>query len=94
MQGVVLANGIVSPALALTKLGFYLEELGYIDNDGRTEIENLSHETSSLVQDEKYGEAMDKFLTLGDFINEDAGAVAVNLEYIVDKLNTGSTRGM
>lgn len=91
----VLANGIVSPALALTKLGFYLEELAYVDGRGRTALDNLSDETYSLVQQEQYGEAFDKFLSLGEFVNE-AGAVAVNLGFIVEKLTnaTESTRGM
>ncbi|KOB74182.1 Retinoid-inducible serine carboxypeptidase [Operophtera brumata] len=77
------ANGIVSPALALTKLGFYLEELGYIDASGRAAVEGLSTETTSLVQEEQYGEALDKFLSLGEFVNQEAGGVAVNLGFII-----------
>lgn len=93
MKGVVLGNGIVSPALALTKLGFYLEELGYIDANGRAAIETLSEDVSSSVSGGQLRDAFDKFITLGDFVNEKAGAVAVNLGHIVDKLTREASRG-
>ncbi|KAJ0175694.1 hypothetical protein K1T71_008853 [Dendrolimus kikuchii] len=91
LQGVVIGNGIISPAVALTKLGFYLEELGYIDANGRSAIENLSNETNSLVSTEHLEVAFDKFITLGDFVNDYAGAIAVNLGHIVEKLTRDST---
>ncbi|XP_026315806.1 retinoid-inducible serine carboxypeptidase-like [Hyposmocoma kahamanoa] len=86
LQGVVLGNGIISPALALTKLGFYLEEMGYIDATGRAVIEGFSAETNRLVNNEDYEEAYDKFLSLGRIVEEEAGTVAVNLRRITDKL--------
>lgn len=92
LKGVVLGNGIVSPALALTKLGFYLEELGYIDANGRAAIETLSEDVSSSVSGGQLRDAFDKFITLGDFVNEKAGAVAVNLGHIVDKLTREASR--
>lgn len=88
----VLGNGVVSPALVLTKLGFYLEEMGYIDGRGRAAVESFSNEANSLVNGERFEEAFDKFATLGDVVNE-AGAVAVNLGHIVKKLQQGSTSG-
>lgn len=91
MQGVVIGNGIISPALALTKLGFYLEELGYIDSNGRTAVENLSSETNNLLNAGQLDAAFDRFITLGDFINENAGAVAVNIGHIVEKLTQDTT---
>lgn len=84
IRGVVLGNGIISPALAMTKLGFYLEELGYIDAKGRDAIETLSGETTQLVG-EDLENAFDKFISLGQFVNDNAGAVAVNLGNIVEK---------
>lgn len=91
IQGVALGNGIISPALAMTKLGFYLEELGYIDDNGRTAIETLSQNTNNLVISGNLETAFNNFISLGDFINENAGAVAVNLGYIVEKLTRGSS---
>lgn len=82
----MIGNGIISPAVALTKLGFYLEELGYVDANGRSAIENLSSDISNLVNDGQVGDAFDIFINLGDFINDNAGAVAVNLAHIVEKL--------
>ncbi|XP_053612515.1 uncharacterized protein LOC128676434 [Plodia interpunctella] len=86
LQGVIIGNGIVSPAVALTKLGFYLEELAYIDGKGREIIENFSSETNTMIYNENYGDAFDHFLTLGDIVNDNAGAIAVNIGYIVEKL--------
>ncbi|XP_059049636.1 uncharacterized protein LOC131844708 [Achroia grisella] len=91
LKGVVIGNGIIAPTVALTKLGFYLEELAYVDNFGRDALESFAEETNKLVEDEKYGEAFDKFLTLDEVVNKEAGAVAVNLARIVDKLTQEST---
>ncbi|KAG6456650.1 hypothetical protein O3G_MSEX009847 [Manduca sexta] len=88
--GVVIGNGIISPALALTKLGFYLEELGYIDGNGRSAVENISNIINKAVNEERFGEAFDRLLSLGKFVNENAGAVAVNLGHIVEKLTQES----
>ncbi|XP_047530468.1 retinoid-inducible serine carboxypeptidase-like [Vanessa atalanta] len=85
-KGVILGNPIVSPALVLTKLGFYLEELGYIDEKGRAAIKNLSNTITDLVSSEEYESAFNHFISLGSFINENAGAVAVNLDHIVEKM--------
>lgn len=87
-----MGNGVISPALALTKLGFYLEEMGYVDATGRAVIEDFASETNSLVNSGQYEEAYDKFLTLGQLVNEEAGTVAVNLGRIIDKL-TRNTSG-
>ncbi|XP_063822509.1 uncharacterized protein LOC135072501 isoform X1 [Ostrinia nubilalis] len=91
LKGIVIGNGIISPAVALTKLGFYLEELGYIDGNGRAAIENFSNETTYLVSEGQLAEAYEKFLSLGEFVNEEAGAVAVNLGHIVEKVTYDST---
>ncbi|XP_050347228.1 uncharacterized protein LOC126771405 [Nymphalis io] len=85
-KGVILGNPIVSPALVLSKLGFYLEELGYIDGKGREATENLSNTITDLVRSEEYENAFNHFISLGSFINENAGAVAVNLGNIVEKI--------
>ncbi|XP_072938871.1 uncharacterized protein [Epargyreus clarus] len=92
LKGVIIGNGIISPAVALTKLGFYLEELAYIDANGRDAIERLSYDVNELVNERKYEDAFDDFILLGDFVNERAGAVAVNLRHIIDKLIRGSAR--
>ncbi|KAL0880820.1 hypothetical protein ABMA27_002005 [Loxostege sticticalis] len=92
LKGVVLVNGIISPALALSQLGFYLEELAYVDDNGRAAIENFANETKHLVDEGQLGEAYEKFLSLGEFVNNNAGAVAVNLGQIVEKLTPNSTR--
>lgn len=60
--------------------------MGYIDATGRSVIEEFSSETNNLASSERYEEAYDKFLSLGQIVNEEAGAVAVNLERIIDKL--------
>ncbi|XP_052754686.1 uncharacterized protein LOC113520990 isoform X2 [Galleria mellonella] len=91
LKRVVIGNGIIDPTIALTKLGFYLEELAYVDNNGRNVLETFSNETRQLVADGQNGEAFDKFLSLGRVINEEAGAVAVNLAFIADKLTREST---
>ncbi|XP_050674158.1 retinoid-inducible serine carboxypeptidase-like isoform X2 [Leptidea sinapis] len=91
IKGLFLGNAIISPALALTKLGFYLEELGYIDGLGREAIENFSNTTSHLVSRNLFDEAFDQFVSLGEFVNEEAGAIAVNLAYIVQKITRNST---
>ncbi|XP_049867855.1 retinoid-inducible serine carboxypeptidase-like [Pectinophora gossypiella] len=91
LKGVVIGNGVVSPALALTELGFYLDEMGYVDPAGRVIVEAFSEELSALVDGGQFEEAFDKFLTLGDFLNEEAGTVAVNLNYIIQKLTRTST---
>ncbi|KAM3964303.1 uncharacterized protein ACR2FA_001796 [Aphomia sociella] len=91
LKRVVIGNGIIAPTVALSKLGFYLEELGYVDDVGRDVIENLSNETSKLVDDGRYEAAFDKFLSLSQIVNDEAGAVAVNLGYIVDKLTRQSS---
>lgn len=92
LRGVILGNPVISPALALTKLGFYLEELGYIETNGRSAVENFSKQISSLVQTEAYEEAFDQFTSLGSFVNENTGAVAVNLAHIVEKLTRNSSQ--
>ncbi|XP_026733002.1 serine carboxypeptidase-like 51 [Trichoplusia ni] len=84
-RGVVIANGIISPALVMSKLGFYLEELGYIADNGRPAIETLAKDVSDLVTAGNYRNAFDEFTSLGEFVNEKAGAIAVNLAYIVEK---------
>ncbi|CAH2080287.1 unnamed protein product, partial [Iphiclides podalirius] len=91
VKGVAIGNGIVAPAVALNQLGFYLEELGYIDRNGRNAIEELSATVNNYTNHEQYEEAFDLFVTLGEFINENAGAIAVNLNHIVEKLTRGST---
>ncbi|XP_034826870.1 retinoid-inducible serine carboxypeptidase-like [Maniola hyperantus] len=90
-KGIILGNPVISPALALTKLGFYLEQLGYIDGRGRGAVENFSETTNSLVQSDKLQDAFDHFTSLGYFVNEDAGAIAVNLAHIVEKLTLNSS---
>lgn len=89
LKGVALGNGIIEPGLALTKLGFYLEELGYIYNPGREAIEILTAETQELISNGQLSEAFENFASLGDIVNE-AGAVAVNLRHIVEKLTDSS----
>lgn len=93
LSGIVIANGIVSPAVALTKLSFYLWELGYVDENGREAIERFSEETNDLVNNGQLGAAFDHFLSLGEYINEIAGAVAVNLGHIVEKLPRDARQG-
>lgn len=93
LHGVVMGNGVISPALAMTKLGFYLEELGYIDANGRAAIETLSNETTTSLSNGDLGDAFDKFISLGQFVNDNAGAVAVNLGHIVEKLTREPSRG-
>ncbi|CAG9578654.1 unnamed protein product [Danaus chrysippus] len=92
VKGIILGNPVISPALALTKLGYYLEELAYIDGKGRIEIESFSNLTYSLVQSESFEQAFDQFSSLDNFVNENAGAVSVNLNYIVEKLRRESNR--
>lgn len=77
----------------MTKLGFYLEELGYIDGKGRTVIENFSSLTTSLVEREDFIEAYNQFNSLRHFVNNEAGAVAVNLDNIVEKLTKDVNKG-
>lgn len=93
----VLANAIVSPALALTKLGFYLEEMGYIDYVGRNSIEGLSTQITSLVDQQRFMEAFFLFLGLEDFVNVEGETEAINLGNIVEKLtrttNTKRSKG-
>lgn len=69
----------------MSKLGFYLEELGYIADNGRPAIETLAKDVSDLVTAGNYRNAFDEFTSLGEFVNEKAGAIAVNLAYIVEK---------
>lgn len=76
----------------MQRLGFYLDELGYINDNGRSALEALAQETNTLVNNGNFEEAFDKFLSLGDFVNENAGAVAVDLKYIVDKLTQESVQ--
>ncbi|CAH2108103.1 unnamed protein product [Euphydryas editha] len=85
-KGLILGNPVVSPSLVLTKLGFYLEELGYIDPNGRIKVDNYTNVIKTLVDSESYEEAFGYFTSLGQFINENSGAAAVNLNYIVEKL--------
>ncbi|CAD0199722.1 unnamed protein product [Chrysodeixis includens] len=94
-RGVVIANGIISPAVTMSKLGFYLEELGYIADNGRPAIETLAKDINDLVSVENYSNAFDVFASLGEFVNEKAGAIAVNLAYIVEKKTqeTSDSRG-
>ncbi|XP_073949018.1 uncharacterized protein [Choristoneura fumiferana] len=93
LSGIVIANGIVSPALALTKLSFYLWELGYVDENGREAIERFSKETTDLVNNGQLGAAFDHFLSLGEYTNEIVGAAAVNLGHIVEKLPRDARQG-
>lgn len=65
--------------------------MGYIDARGRAVIEEFSTETSSLVSRGDYEEAYEKFLTLGQLVEEEAGTVAVNLGRITDKLTRDSS---
>ncbi|KAH9635533.1 hypothetical protein HF086_003147 [Spodoptera exigua] len=86
VQGVILGNGLIAPAETATKLGFYLEELAYIDGSGRRAIDGL---TSMIAKAEKVGRpdfAFELFQTLGNAVNKEGGAVAVNLGHIVQKL--------
>ncbi|XP_045447587.1 retinoid-inducible serine carboxypeptidase-like [Melitaea cinxia] len=91
-KGLILGNPLVSPSLVLTKLGFYLEELGYIDSDGRVRVDNYTNGIQTLVASESYEQAFGYFTSLEQFINENAGAVAVNLNYIVEKLTRVTNR--
>lgn len=92
LQGLILGGPIISPALVLTKLGFYMEEWGYVDANGRAEIEQLSEETLRFVNEGKYADALSNFINLEDFINEKAGAVAVNLRHLVEKMTRAPSR--
>lgn len=60
--------------------------MGYIDAKGRAVIEAFSAETNDLVRNGDYSGAYAKFLSLGRLVDEEAGAVAVNLGRIIDKL--------
>lgn len=60
--------------------------MGYIDARGRAVIEDFSIETNNLVSSGDYGDAYEKFLSLGRLVEEEAGTVAVNLGRIIDKL--------
>ncbi|CAH2263460.1 retinoid-inducible serine carboxypeptidase-like [Pararge aegeria] len=91
VRGIILGSPVISPALALTKLGFYLNQLGYVDSKGKATIESFSEQTNSLVQSEAFQEAFDQFTSLGNFVNEKTGAVAVNLAHIVEKLTRDSS---
>lgn len=93
LKGIVLGNPIISPALTLTKLGFYLEELGYIDGKGRIVIEDFSSLTTSLVERGDFVEAYNRFSSLRYLVNNEAGAVAVNLQNIVEKLTRDANQG-
>ncbi|KAJ2942671.1 hypothetical protein O0L34_g2142 [Tuta absoluta] len=93
LQGIILANPIVSPALALTKLGFYLDEMGYVDSTGRVIVEEFTSELNDLVTAGQMDEAFDKFSSLEQFLNEEVGAAAINLRYLIQKLTRGPTRG-
>ncbi|CAK1601205.1 unnamed protein product [Parnassius mnemosyne] len=92
LKGVVIGNGIISPALALTQLGFYLEELGYIDENGRNAINEFSTSINNYTNDEQFERAFDLFSSLESFVNEYAGAIAVNLNHMIDKLSRNSSR--
>lgn len=86
LQGIALGNPIISPTATLSRLGFYLEELAYVDDVGRSVIESMAAEVQSMVDAGNLEEAFDKFLELENVVNEEANAIAVNLGYIVDKL--------
>ncbi|XP_014369392.2 retinoid-inducible serine carboxypeptidase-like [Papilio machaon] len=86
IKGVGIGNGIISPALALTKIGFYLEEFGKIDGDGRRVVENYSNKINRLTNNGLYGEAFDLFLSIKKVINVNAGAAGINLDDIAEKL--------
>ncbi|KPJ06964.1 Facilitated trehalose transporter Tret1 [Papilio machaon] len=86
IKGVGIGNGIISPALALTKIGFYLEEFGKIDSDGRRVVENYSDKINRLTNNGRYGEAFDLFLSIKKVINVNAGAAGINLDDIAEKL--------
>ncbi|KAI5633233.1 serine carboxypeptidase domain-containing protein [Phthorimaea operculella] len=91
LQGVILANPIISPALALTKLGFYLDEMGYVDPTGRVVVEEFVSELNALVDAGQMEEAFDKFLTLESFLNEEVGTAAINLRHLIQKLTRGTS---
>lgn len=93
IKGVILGNGLVAPAQTLSKLGFYLEELAYIDGNGRQAIENLTNMISTAEINGRPDFAFELFQTLGHAVNEEAGAVAVNLGHIVQKLTKESPDG-
>ncbi|XP_045532572.1 serine carboxypeptidase-like 51 [Pieris brassicae] len=92
LKGLFLGNPIIAPALVLTKLGFYLEELAMIDGHGRIVTEEFSNSVNSLVSEQKLEEAFDQFITLGTVINNNAGSIAANLGRIVEKLTPESER--
>ncbi|KAL4715372.1 hypothetical protein ACJJTC_015143 [Scirpophaga incertulas] len=92
LKGVVLGSAIISPAKVFTKLGFYLEELGYIDGKGRKAIEEFSDEVNHAVTEHRYEEAYRMFLKLEYIVNKNANAVSVNLERILDKMSQDSNR--
>ncbi|CAK1540402.1 unnamed protein product [Leptosia nina] len=91
-KGIFLGNPVIAPGLALTKLGFYLEELAMIDGTGRAAVEDFSASVNTLLSEDKLEEAFDKFITLGDFVNDQAGAFAANIGRIVEKLTPESER--
>ncbi|XP_013142909.1 PREDICTED: retinoid-inducible serine carboxypeptidase-like [Papilio polytes] len=86
VKGVGIGNGIISPAQALTKIGFYLEEFGKIDADGRKVVENFSDEINTLTNNGRYEEAFDLFLSIKKVVNINAGAGGLNLDDISEKL--------
>ncbi|XP_035433944.2 retinoid-inducible serine carboxypeptidase-like [Spodoptera frugiperda] len=93
VKGVILGNGLIAPVQTLTKLGFYLEELAYVDGNGRRAIESLTNMISTAEQVGRPDFAGQLFQTLGRAVNEEAGAVAVNLGHIVQKLTNESLHG-
>ncbi|GBP20462.1 Retinoid-inducible serine carboxypeptidase [Eumeta japonica] len=92
-KGVALGNPVISPALVMTRLGFYLEELGYIDANGREVVEGLAERTLNALEQNDSAGAFDNFLALEETVSNEAGAVAVNIKYIIDKLTRNQTEG-
>lgn len=64
--------------------------MGYIDAPGREAIETLSNETQDFLSNGHLSEAFEQFASLGDAVNQ-AGAIAVNLHDIIEKLPEPAT---
>ncbi|XP_068632773.1 retinoid-inducible serine carboxypeptidase-like [Battus philenor] len=86
IKSVALGNGMISPDLPLTQIGFYLEELGIIDAEGRAAIEEYTRNLNKLVADGRYEEAFDAYMSLSQFINEEGHAFAIDLTDIGQKV--------
>lgn len=77
----------------MTKIGFYLEEFGKIDADGRKVVENFSDEINMLTNNGRYEEAFDLFLSIKKVVNINAGAGGLNLDDISEKLTRDKLQG-